>query len=443
MGNYLTQLPSKIKSYISEEILIFKFRLRLIDISSIFRVNNASILVSILPVIFSFNLGVSNTISSSAISSSTALHPLQEDLTQKEVFGFMPYWNIDKLDNVDFNTLTTLAYFGVPVEADGSLDRYDPGYLTFKSSQATDLFTRAHSYGTRVVLTIIQMDNSTIESILDDPVAFQNAINQTVSEVMSRGIDGVNIDFEYQGDPGNDLRNNFTNFVSDLTKKMHQLNPDSRVTVSVYAASAKEPKLYDVSALSQVSDGIFMMAYDFANASSANAIPTAPLNGAQDGQYWYDVTTAVNDFLSKIPADKLILGVPWYGYNYMVYQPGILALVRPSSWWGSNISETYSDFMNSLTSGQLGNVTQGWDKNGQVEWTSYYDNSLGTWRMVFMDNPKSLALKYDLAKQKNLEGIGIWALGNDQGRNDLWQELADVFGKKIADNAVLNREIRG
>src|SRR4029078_6745031 len=63
-----------------------------------------------------------------------------------EVFGFAPYWNLGKLDNVDFNTLTTLAYFGVPLNGDGTIDKDDIGYQKLETDQANALFQRAHSF---------------------------------------------------------------------------------------------------------------------------------------------------------------------------------------------------------------------------------------------------------------------------------------------------------
>ncbi|RJO62343.1 glycoside hydrolase family 18 protein, partial [candidate division WS5 bacterium] len=269
------------------------------------------------------------------------LQPLEKkNVVAKEVFGFAPYWTFEKLDNTDFDTLTTLAYFGVPVNSNGNLDRSDYGYQVFKSKQATRLFQKAHSNGTRVVLTLTQMNNGPILAILDDPQAQERLIEQAVAEVQGRGIDGINVDFEYDGNPGSVYRSRFTGLVADLTKEMHRQNPNSKVTVSVYAASARDPKLYDVGELAKVSDGVFMMAYDFAVAGSDTAMPTSPLYGHKEGQYWYDVSTAVDDFLKVMPAEKLILGVPWYGYNYVVNQPGIKANTLPF-WYGQPVTQTY------------------------------------------------------------------------------------------------------
>lgn len=376
------------------------------------------------------------------ISPLSSLRPITNNKGNHEVFGFAPFWTFEKLDNIDFNVLTTLSYFGVPVDSNGNLVRSDYGYIVFQSKEATKLFTKAHNNGTRVVLTLTQMDNFSILSFLDNSLAQENAINQAVSEVSDRGIDGINVDFEYSGDPGEEYRSKFTQFVKNLTQKMHERIPSSRVTVSVYAGSVKEPKIYDIKSLASVSDGIFMMAYDFGMQGSDNAIPTAPLYGYRERKYWYDVSTAVDDFLKLMPPQKLILGVPWYSYNYAVYEPQIKSTTLPY-YWAQSLVQTYSSIIDSIKPNKPGisNYKSGWDNIGQNAWKSYFDEYAGVWRIVLYDDVKSLGIKSDFIKNKNLGGIGIWALGFDDGKKEFWRILEEKFGIKLADSNVMQKVI--
>lgn len=430
------KIRAKLQSVINLKNIRYEIAALKKDLSPTFSIAFIACIVTI----FVFSPVKNNKITSALISPVPWLQSINQTEKKHEVFGFAPYWAFNKLDNVDFDVLTTLAYFGVPVGPDGNLDKNDYGYQVFQSNQATKLFSKAHSHGTRVVLTLTQMDNYSINSLMDSPDAQTNLINQAVSEVEKRGIDGVNIDFEYSGDPGQEYRDKFTNFVRDLTKNMHDHIPSSQVTVSVYAGSVKDPKIYDIKALSGVTDGIFMMAYDFAPASADNAMPTDPLYGHESGKYWYDIASAVKDFLKEMPSSKLILGVPWYGYNYMVYQPQIKS---PTYAWTNGTTQTYSTVQDEITPTTPGisNYKTGWDKDGRVRWKSYYDESAGAWRMIFYDDVKSLSEKIDFAKNKNLMGIGMWALGFDDGKQDFWKILQDKFGIKLADNAVLRRVI--
>lgn len=367
----------------------------------------------------------------------SSLKPLpQDNKTDHEVFGFAPYWTINKMDSVDFTSLTTLAYFSAPILADGSLDRESQGYQVFKSSKATELFKKAHSFGTRVVLTLTCMDNDTIEAFLADNDAQQIAIEQAVNEVQERGIDGINVDVEYIGTPDAYYRNQFSLFVHNLTEKMHQANNQSRVSVSVYALSARDTKLFDIAKLAESSDAIFMMAYDFAVTGSEKAMPTAPLYGYKAGKYNYDIATAVDDFSKLMPLSKLILGVPYYGYNYLIYgEPKVNADTRPTwSWRGRPLVQTYE-----IAEDNIKVMREGWDDLGQVGWRAYYIAETDTWRMIFLDDARSLAIKYDFAKAKKLAGIGIWALGFDYGKDELWSVIKQKFGpNNLAENLKLS-----
>lgn len=368
------------------------------------------------------------------------LKPLQQSKSDHEVFGFAPHWTIDSLENVNFDVLTTLAYFSLEVASTGHIITDDPGYQTFYSNKATNLFKKAHAHGTRVVLTLTQMNNADIRAIMDDKAAQDRLIKTSVAMVKDRGIDGINVDFEYSGNPGPVYRQKFTIFMQNLIAHMHQEVPGSKVSVSVYASAIKEPKIYNISDLGKEDLMVFMMAYDFGYRGSEQVIPTAPLYGHKEGKYWYDVSTAVEDFLVYMPAEKLILGTPWYGYNYAIYgEPRIKANTLP---YGA-AAQTYTIGKVEVTPARKGAATfkEGWDESGKVGWKAYYDAATGAWRMVFLEDVRSLAIKYDYAKTKNLGGVGMWALGFDNGQTELWDLLESKFGRKIADAHVAKRTI--
>lgn len=380
------------------------------------------------------------------VSPLMSLHTLPEGKNSSyEVYGYAPHWNIDKLDGVDFKTLTTLAYFGIELNGDGTFVKDDPGFQTFKSSKATELFKKAHANSTRVVLTLTQMQNDPIRELMDDSEAQKTAIDGAVELVKKRGIDGICIDLEYTGNPGQEYRDKFTKFVADLTARMHQEIPQSQVSVAVYASAVKDPKIYDIQSLAALNIKVFMMAYDFAVAGSDNAIPTSPLNGHEKGKYWYDVATATNDFLKVMPSKKLILGVPYYGYDYLVYEPVVKAETRPwYSWRGKPTSQTFTELNNRLRENVdgIGQIKKGWDEDGKVGYVAYHLTDTDTWRMIFMEDTKSLGIKYDFAKSKNLAGVGIWALGNDEGTNELWALLQEKIGSKsLADSKILEKQV--
>jgi spore germination protein YaaH len=162
------------------------------------------------------------------------------DREKYEVFGFAPYWSLQQLAKADLSSLTTLAYFDLPVDEEGEFDTEQPGYTWLKSNEASGLFQKARSADVKVVLTITQMDNDLIKHFLDSPDAQSRSITNTLAKLKEYDFDGVNVDFEYLGDPGETYRNKFTSFVGSMTSalKPHNLT----VSTSVYASSLKEPK---------------------------------------------------------------------------------------------------------------------------------------------------------------------------------------------------------
>ncbi len=375
------------------------------------------------------------------------LHSLREGEIksyQHEVFGFLPHWNFKNTENIDYEALTTLAYFDVKIDPSGDLITDDPGYRSFISDQATQIFRTAHKNGVRVVLTLTLMNNDNIKLLLDDAGAQERVIEQSVDLVRRRGIDGINIDIEYDGDPGDEYRTRFTAFSKNLTERMHAEVPASQVTVSVYASGVRYPKVQDIGEVANVTDGIFMMGYDFAVSSSEVAMPTAPLGGYKEGKYWYDITTAVDDFLAVMPADKLILGTPWYGLNFEVYEPSFKAETVSWYYWGRRgVLQTYKNVKEYVHPNRSDSTDYktGWDEVGQVGWKAYYTPASGTWRMVYMDDPRSLGAKYDLAKNKELLGIGIWAIGFEDDSAEMWDTVRQKFGTKIADIRISKKPI--
>ena len=363
---------------------------------------------------------------------------------QHEVFGFLPHWNFDNTHTIDYEALTTLAYFDIKIDSSGEILKNDAGYESFISDEATQIFRKAHKNGVRVVLTLTLMDNSHIRALLDNPQAQQRIIDQSVELVKKRGIDGINIDIEYEGDAGDDYREKFTKFAASMTNKMHAEVSSSKVTVSVYASGVKYPKVQDIGEVAQVTDGIFMMGYDFAVSSSEIAMPTAPLGGYKEGKYWYDISTAIDDFLTVMPAHKLILGTPWYGLNFEVYEPSFKA--ETVSWYylgRQGIIQTYNNVKEHVHPNRSDATAYktGWDDVGQVGWKAYYMPATDTWRMVYMDDPRSLGAKYDLAKEKGLLGVGIWAIGFEGNSTEMWDIIRQKFGTKIADIRISEKPI--
>ncbi len=311
-------------------------------------------------------------------------------LQPHEVFGFAPYWTLDQSAGFDVNGLTTIAYFSIGVNPDGTLDQSGPGWAGYESQDLADLVSRAHAAGSRVVLTVNCFDQGALDQLTSSPTAPATLSTALVDAVTAKNLDGVNLDFEGEGSGD---QAGLTHLVSAVSAALKAVNPHYQVTMDTYASSAADPNgFYDIPALAPAVDGFFVMEYSL----NLEATPSAesPLTSTM----FSDLTT-VTQYTSVVPASKVILGVPYYGYDWPTSDGTLGAQAT-----GGATPVAYSQIT------AAGHPTY-WDPVTDTGWTSYQVG--GQWHETFYEDPSSLYMEAQLAQFFHIAGLGIWALGFD------------------------------
>jgi spore germination protein YaaH len=347
-----------------------------------------------------------------------------------EVLGFVQSGEVVSgawVADLRFDLLSTIAYFAVNVNTNGTLVTNDAGYTTWWSSQQTSLINAAHNAGDRVVLTVKAFNDTLIAAVTGTEPIRQTLINSIVNEVVTRPADGVNVDFE---GVSSSLSTNFTTFVAELQNALNaRAGGHAYLTVDTYASAGQGGSMYDLAALWHHVDALDLMGYGFEPCTAGDAGPSAPMGGC-----WYNVPQAVNDYMTKfgVPASELLLGVPYYGYKWNVSCPsGCVGQDHATP--GGTGADTYSGVLSDFGCAQ--SLQQHWDATFQGPWASWYSPATndpclgnhGSYRELYYDNAQSLGLKYDLVNGRGLRGIAIWALGYDSGTSDLWNEITAKF----------------
>ena len=134
--------------------------------------------------------------------------------------------------------LTTLAYFSVDANADGTLDQSGAGWNGYESQDLVNLVTRSHAAGDRVVLTITCFNQHSLDAITSDPNAPARLSAALISAVQGKNLDGVNFDFEGEGSAD---QVGLTNLITKVSAALHVANPHWQVTMAVYASAARTP----------------------------------------------------------------------------------------------------------------------------------------------------------------------------------------------------------
>lgn len=246
--------------------------------------------------------------------------PQKNTINNLKSFSFAPGWTRGKLDMIDFTNLDTLAFFDIPANSDGTLNTDNDGYAMFESDNASQLFATAHSHHTKVLLTITLVDAALIEKILDDQSFQQTLMNESQKEAEKVSIDGILLDVEYNGTQGLAYGPKFSRFAQQFSTFLRQKSPNLSFNIAL-ENNATQKKIYDVKTLSQSSNKIYVMAYDFAAPELHGNLLTSPLYGADSKNYWNTVNHAISEFESLIPKDKLVMERAWIGdgQNYPFY----------------------------------------------------------------------------------------------------------------------------
>ncbi|MEC7841470.1 MAG: glycosyl hydrolase family 18 protein [Candidatus Latescibacterota bacterium] len=328
------------------------------------------------------------------------------------VFGFLPYWiDATYYYSIDWELLTHIAPFSVEVNTDGSLGD-DRGWPW------TALIDAAHARGVRVILTATLFGDSQVLGLIGDEARRQRFFASIRDAVLEGNADGVNIDFEGPG--ANGWPSHINGFLAELTAYLHAEIPGCEVSFA--APPVDWAGRWDYEGLAASCDYLFIMGYAFTGSWSERAGPTAPLRGTGRNI----TTTVTGDFgaVTRQHPEKLILGVPFYGCRWRTTS----SEARASTSAFVDYPQFWATLIGAGTHGDL------WDTASQTPWYRYRED--GTWKQVWHDDPASLGLKFDLALEHGLRGVGMWALGYESHRVETWELLARKIGRRSAPTAV-------
>ena len=350
---------------------------------------------------------------------------------RRDVFGFLPYWELtDPLARLDDSLLSTIAYFSVAVDKAGNLVKADSngtvstGWGGWTSAQLTNVINVAHQQGTRVVLTLTMFawsssDKASQGAFLGNAAARGKLAKAAAAAVRDRGADGINLDFE---PIASGHAADFTELVRSVRTELDAIAPGYQLTFD----STAQPANYQLENLTAAgaADAVFVMAYDYRTDGASNAGSISPLNGPA-----YDINDTVKAFLARIPGSRVILGLPYYGRAWSTVSSAPNATTQGGTKYGSSTAVFYA-----TAAGLAATSIRNYDPVESSAWLAYQRQNCSStygcvtsWRELYYDDAQSLGEKYDLVNRANLRGVGMWALGYDATRPELYRALADKF----------------
>lgn len=362
----------------------------------------------------------------SPVSSFSTISFLQKPTTNnsgKVVYGFLPYWNI-KTVNLQ-PELTHLSYFSLTIGADGSLltkteDGTDPGYSKLQSSEFLDISTQARENGTRLELVVSQFEEDDIGAFLSSTEAQKKFISSLDNVLLAYPFSGVNVDIECSGESCSSYRRSLSDFIANLRQHLDDKYNRVGLSIDMYAGAAKKEQIWDVAAIAPNVDHIVVMAYDFHRKGSPQAGPVAPLFGGEE--HWdSDISSHLAAFLKVVPSEKILLGVPFYGYEWQTVSREPQSHTYPETGATASI-ERVAEL---LEQRQELAVEEQWNEAALSPFLSYTKDDQTY--MIYYENSRSMSYKLDFVNQLDLGGVAIWALGYEGRSRELW----DVVEQKL------------
>lgn len=305
----------------------------------------------------------------------------QEKKGPISVIGYA-YPNIDR--TVLMKTLpylTYLALFTYGITPEGNLIGIDD----------EELIRIARDYGVAPLMHISTLteegtfSNELAHIILNDPVVQNNLIENVIQNMREKQYYGLDIDFEYVLPED---REKYIEFVRNMTERLNQ-EGFQVFTALAPKTSADQPGLlyeaHDYPALGEAANRVLLMTYEW-GYTYGPAMAVAPVDKVRE----------VLDYaVTEIPREKIYMGIPNYGYDFML--PYVQNVSRAKS--VSNVEAVQ-------LAKEVGSPIQ-YNEVSQAPFFVYYDNQ-GRQHQVWFEDARSIEAKLDLFSEYGLEGVGYW-----------------------------------
>lgn len=327
----------------------------------------------------------------------------QTQLT-RSIFGYHPYWMNNNWEQYNWSLLSDLCYFSYEVDAATG----NP--VTTNAFESAAVIDTALDHGVKMHLCVTLFSGHA--QFLGNAAARRHLCAKLTESVRKRKIHGINIDFEAVP---SSQRQALTSFMQELRHYIDTAVPGTQLSMATPAVNWSNT--FDLASLSQVCDFFMVMTYDYYWNLSQTAGPVAPLYPMESG-YRYGVMRTLQYYFSEgVPPFKILMGVPYYGRVWPVQ-----SAQAPSSTRGAGSAVMYRSVRNNPS--LFNYQTRRYEPASRATYYAYEANG---WNHCFIDEVEDLRMKYDLVHAYNLKGVGIWALGYDNGYSDLWEILAESF----------------
>jgi spore germination protein len=341
--------------------------------------------------------------------------PVSKQIPQVSVW--LPFWDWDRttaslwknkdLINEAIPYWYDITTSGTLVPAQGIPEMIAAGKLNLDYQAFVD---EAHRYRIKVLPLISnEFNGKLVHQILTDDTTRTQLIKNIVNLAIDNHYDGVDLDFEGMLAVDRTL---YPEFLKELAIELHRKN--TKLSVCVHAKT-KEPGGWDAviaqdyQAIGTYADAVRIMGYDYHYAGGEPGA-IAPLD-------W--VEKVMQFAITKIPSNKISLGIPIYGINW--YDRNTAGWGKPMVTPLPEIKDEEGMFLDAVALAKLYHTPIQFDEPSQEHWFSYTDASTGIKRTVWFESHLGFRSRWELAKHFRVGSISLWRIGGEDPK--LWQYI--------------------
>ena len=269
------------------------------------------------------------------------------------------------------------------------------------------LLEQATLFGAQSVLVLTPrtqgeaFNNRLINDLIVDASVRSRLIGNLIEEMLAKGYDGLDMDFEYI-DAAN--RDGYSELIRQLADALHAQGLELSVALAPKTYREQPGQLYeglDYALLGRYADRVLLMTYEW-GYTYGPPMAVAPLP---------NVRSVVEYGLTEIPAAKICLGIPNYGYDWALpYQRGTTAAVTIGNTEAVDIARRFGAQIR-------------YDEQAQSPFFEYTAD--GAAHIVWFEDVRSISAKLGLVTEYGLLGAGWWSLMRPFRAN--WLLLDSLF----------------
>lgn len=293
-------------------------------------------------------------------------------------------------------SLSFLSVFSYQIYPDGTLNTIDD----------TEIISLAKSYLVLPIMVITNIQDGSFSSdlahvILNDEKIQDDLIQNIINVMEEKGYLGVNIDFEYVYPSDTIAYNNFIKKLHAVTTKKEYLLTSALAPKTSDTQKGTLYEAHDYKAHGQNVDRVIIMTYEW-GYSKSKPQPVAPI---------LEVKKVLDYAITRIPSDKILMGIPNYGYDWKVpYTPDTTA---------SSVSNFEAI---DIARDNFANIN--YDYKAQTPFINYYDKYKQA-HQIYFEDARSIYSKLMLVNEYNLAGISYWTITRKFPQN--WLVLNSLY----------------